>query len=664
MTFGVQTPIPFYVGLDGQRLQDGSLYFGAPNLNPETNPITVYWDEALTQPAAQPVKTINGMPSRNGTPSVLFATSDHSLTIRDSQGRLVQYARSALEFTIALQLANESGNPAFGANMVGSIYPGAGSEAVKIAARLGETVSARFYGNKAAGTRAEYTAQVQAAANYAISQGGSLYFGQGVHEINDITTTGNLRMYGDGAGVTIIRLRGSKHRWRAILNQADDILIVSGITFETDAAPEPTFNQADPNCGLYVSYTLTGFDNRDGRRVFTDDVEFRGQNLASHGWACMMWLQNINGSVHVAPWYRGIAVNGTDDGAQASNTVSKLGVQIDGAEFPTDHRFVSPTAYSLDLVINSTGGTNNTEGITIDKGVFVNCGMVCEWAPNPGGRPGFKFLNCHANTYRGIVKLTSVQQAQIEGGEIYHNPGSASNWIGYELINVQDATLRGNQYFRYLDNGSAFTTKGIRVNDIFTKNIIIDDEIMGGTFTRLDTGIEIAATVPTGEVTIGNNIRWNGNYRIGDVVNLGINAQVMGVRTLLARRTNPQPISNGTPIILDWDTLLEDTTGLWPDVSGAFTIPAGRNIKRVRVTATVVWDANATGTRLVRIYGGPIVQGFENANAPSVNAAATTVTATFNVTAGQTISVEVLQNSGVTLNVTGVLTQLCIEVLT
>jgi lysophospholipase L1-like esterase len=105
MTQAVQTPLPLYLGLDGQRLQAGYLFFGVVELNPETNPVQMFWDAALTQPAAQPIRTINGMPDRNGTPSMLYTNVDHSLTIRDSAGRLVLYIRNSADYSVAAAIA-------------------------------------------------------------------------------------------------------------------------------------------------------------------------------------------------------------------------------------------------------------------------------------------------------------------------------------------------------------------------------------------------------------------------------------------------------------------------------------------------------------------------------------------------------------------------------
>lgn len=86
-----------FADLDGRPLENGSLYFGTANLDPETSPITVYWDLAGTQPAAQPIKTTNGYPVRGGTPAVIYCPGDFSLTIRDNEGALVAYQPVSLD---------------------------------------------------------------------------------------------------------------------------------------------------------------------------------------------------------------------------------------------------------------------------------------------------------------------------------------------------------------------------------------------------------------------------------------------------------------------------------------------------------------------------------------------------------------------------------------
>jgi hypothetical protein len=96
-----QSPFPQYFDLDGSPLDAGRLYFGQVNQNPETAPITVYWDAAGTQPADQPIRTLNGYTVRNGTPAVIYAGSDYSLTVRDRRGRLVYTAPNSFFFSLA-----------------------------------------------------------------------------------------------------------------------------------------------------------------------------------------------------------------------------------------------------------------------------------------------------------------------------------------------------------------------------------------------------------------------------------------------------------------------------------------------------------------------------------------------------------------------------------
>jgi hypothetical protein len=82
-------PFPSYFDSDGSPLEDGYIYFGAANQNPETNPITVYWDSAYTQPALQPIRTSGGFTYRAGTPANIYVSTDFSITVRDKNRRLV-----------------------------------------------------------------------------------------------------------------------------------------------------------------------------------------------------------------------------------------------------------------------------------------------------------------------------------------------------------------------------------------------------------------------------------------------------------------------------------------------------------------------------------------------------------------------------------------------
>ena len=85
----IQPPYPAFAGADGLPLENGYIWIGVVNLNPVVNPIAVYWDAALTIPAALPIRTLNGYPVYQGTPSRFYAGSDYSIQVLDSKGSVV-----------------------------------------------------------------------------------------------------------------------------------------------------------------------------------------------------------------------------------------------------------------------------------------------------------------------------------------------------------------------------------------------------------------------------------------------------------------------------------------------------------------------------------------------------------------------------------------------
>jgi hypothetical protein len=100
----ISSPLQQFFDLDGLPLDEGRLFFGVANQNPETSPITVYWDAAGTQPAVQPIQTLNGYPVRAGSPATIYADGDYSLTVRTRKGELVVYSRSATNVSPSLTI--------------------------------------------------------------------------------------------------------------------------------------------------------------------------------------------------------------------------------------------------------------------------------------------------------------------------------------------------------------------------------------------------------------------------------------------------------------------------------------------------------------------------------------------------------------------------------
>lgn len=98
-------PLPQYFDLDGSPLDGGSIYFGALGLNPQTNPAAIYWDAAGTQPAAQPVRTLNGYTVRSGTPTQVFLSGGYSIMVLNRRGVMVFYAPDSSQYSNDQSLA-------------------------------------------------------------------------------------------------------------------------------------------------------------------------------------------------------------------------------------------------------------------------------------------------------------------------------------------------------------------------------------------------------------------------------------------------------------------------------------------------------------------------------------------------------------------------------
>jgi hypothetical protein len=98
----VKNPVAQFFTLDGDPLDNGRVYIGAPGVNPQTNPVNTYWDKDGTIPAPQPVSVSRGYITQNGSPARLFIDDlDYSILVLDSKGINVYSALSVTGETIA-----------------------------------------------------------------------------------------------------------------------------------------------------------------------------------------------------------------------------------------------------------------------------------------------------------------------------------------------------------------------------------------------------------------------------------------------------------------------------------------------------------------------------------------------------------------------------------
>ena len=112
----INVPFPVFQDRDGQPLEDGYIWIGTANLDPQGNPTNVYWDAALTQLAGQPIRTQGGYPVNSGTPARLYVNSDYSIRVMNKNGSVVYSALEATEryngSVIAFGASNATGDGA------------------------------------------------------------------------------------------------------------------------------------------------------------------------------------------------------------------------------------------------------------------------------------------------------------------------------------------------------------------------------------------------------------------------------------------------------------------------------------------------------------------------------------------------------------------------
>jgi hypothetical protein len=199
----INVPFPVFQDRDGQPLDNGYVWIGTANLNPQTNPVIAYFDEALTIPAVQPLRTINGYISNAGTPAQVYIDGvNFSILVQDSKGSMVYnfpdgtgispnasgvvYNPSvdSLLFPGPLTVddaLDDITNESTGSSVVGYQQAGAGAVTRTVQAKLRETVSVKDFGAVGDGVTND-TVAVQAALD-SLTNGGVVYFPTGEYRI-------------------------------------------------------------------------------------------------------------------------------------------------------------------------------------------------------------------------------------------------------------------------------------------------------------------------------------------------------------------------------------------------------------------------------------------------------------------------------------------------
>jgi len=170
----VEVPYPVFTARDGEPLEDGYVWIGVANLNPQTNPVQVYFDRNLTQPAAQPLRTINGYISNAGTPSQIYIDgNNYSILVHDKKGTMVY---SFPDGTGIAPLPNDACGLAY-------TPPFPNSVSTFVCNKLAESVSVNDFGAVGDGVTDD-TAAIQAAIDaVSAADGGTVFIPNGIYKV-------------------------------------------------------------------------------------------------------------------------------------------------------------------------------------------------------------------------------------------------------------------------------------------------------------------------------------------------------------------------------------------------------------------------------------------------------------------------------------------------
>lgn len=182
----IQVPFPVFQDRDGQPLDNGYVWIGTANLNPQTNPVVAYYDSALTIPAVQPLRTLNGFISRAGTPAQVYVDGvNYSILVQDSKGSTVY---------------NFLDGSGISPNACGVTYdpPFTGAVSYPVCEKLAQTFSVMDFGATGDGITDD-TAAIQTAINSAVALNvGSVYVPNGVYLIyGTLILQSGIVLYGD-----------------------------------------------------------------------------------------------------------------------------------------------------------------------------------------------------------------------------------------------------------------------------------------------------------------------------------------------------------------------------------------------------------------------------------------------------------------------------------
>lgn len=507
-------PFDFFTDTAGDALDAGYIYIGQPNLDPRIYPAQIFYDEAMTIPAAQPLRTSNGYIVRNGSPTYLFINGNYSILVQDNRHRQIYYVPDFLLIGNAAAATlgdlSNTADPLKGDKLIGFKQPFPGAVGSTVHDKLIEIVSPEDFGAAGdyviGGSGTDDTGAFQAAFDYCgASTSRKLRLGSGTYLITGTVIGFPFMIEGDpGASTVVFKNMPGQVGFDFLASTTIGRVLGSvGVEYVAEGANLLCGIRGPKDSSQYFSYYL---------RYKIHDNYCRGANRVPAKYS-FAW------DFSAEKWFS----IGDCTGAEVhhNNIQGAFDIKVDPATQTQDYGIHFDAAGAvLSARVNDNNIGPIARGISIGDNVFITAhdndligtldGIV--WAgASLLNEP--KIYNNNINAQRYGVIVDGPDSLQFFGNTIRRHrdgfKGGSSDWYGYRLANVSDLKLCANTVQPDESNG-AFPGVLYGYNLLNCSLFNISDNFVG---VGCDQGITL--TNCTGGTVLGTVSAQNG---AGDIL--------------------------------------------------------------------------------------------------------------------------------------------------
>jgi hypothetical protein len=482
-------PYPIFTDKNGDPLDAGYLYFGTANQNPETNPITVYFDNALTQPAAQPIRTINGYPSRNGSPAAIYTDQYFSVTVRNKKNELVIYAPSGYGIT--------PGTSVSFSNQITYNEGSTGAIDRTLTSRLQDYVSVKDFGAVGDGVTND-TAAIQAA----LDSGLNIFVPQGQFIVTDslTMTVDGQSIYGQG-----IPYFGGASEIKLVSVAPKPVFITDGEGYTFRQLKITGASTAVGNIGIQIGPTSGPADHD----VYINDCFINTTQDCVFSYGRGVYIENSR-----------LVATGTCLNLNWPNPFTQTGGSDDTAEtgfraiYFRNSRLQAIAGY---IVRNVGANAANLTGLTMT-------GNYCD-GRNGVLIGGVRNGTVSANTFIGsnsiMFNLNEVRGLTITGNTFAGQFDSSGNVTTPHVADIQNIIFMNSGFSASSITFSGNTVSNVYKDVFFLNGTWSDVNITGNTFNDCLRGNNDTTLAPTQYGIVRTNTNGSGLIFTSNTTNVG-----------------------------------------------------------------------------------------------------------------------------------------------